>query len=231
MRPPRLDGKKRGVFATRSPHRPCPIGLSLAKLESVEGSTVYVSGVDMIDGTPILDMKPYIPMYDNPERGHSVAAVGESGEWSKIRVASWLHTPPAPPLEVRFSEEAEHQFSLFHCQHPALGSGNSSKSSVQAQVEHTEDKATGSGTKNTALCRKPSRESSFILESFKSLDDARQAVVDVLKQDPRSVYRRDKCLHEIYKFSIDNLNLSCQFFEGSVIVIDIQPKVYWKRQK
>ena len=230
MTPPRLNGKKRGVFATRSPHRPCPIGLSLAKLESIEGSTVYVSGVDMIDGTPILDMKPYIPMYDNPERGHSVAAVGESGEQSNVRVAPWLDSPPAAPLEVRFSEEAEHQFSLFQCQYPALASGNSSKPlQASAQVEHKEEKATGSGTKNTTFCSKSSRESTFILESFKSLDDARQAIVDVLKQDPRSVYRRNKCLHDTYKFSIDNLNLSCQFFEGSVTVTDIQPKVYWKR--
>ncbi|XP_018008654.2 tRNA (adenine(37)-N6)-methyltransferase, partial [Hyalella azteca] len=64
--PPRLCGDKLGVFATRSPHRPNPIGLTLAKLNSVVGDTVHVSGVDLLDGTPILDIKPFIPAYDNP---------------------------------------------------------------------------------------------------------------------------------------------------------------------
>uniref|UniRef100_A0A2P2I027 tRNA (Adenine(37)-N6)-methyltransferase-like n=1 Tax=Hirondellea gigas TaxID=1518452 RepID=A0A2P2I027_9CRUS len=64
--PPRLGGAKLGVFATRSPHRPNPIGITLAKLDAVEGSTVHVSGVDILFGTPILDIKPYIPAYDAP---------------------------------------------------------------------------------------------------------------------------------------------------------------------
>lgn len=65
--PPRLGGARLGVFATRSPHRPCPIGLTLVKLEAVEGSTVHVSGVDILFGTAILDIKPYIPDYDAPQ--------------------------------------------------------------------------------------------------------------------------------------------------------------------
>ena len=59
--PPRMEGDKMGVFATRSPHRPNPIGLSLVKIESVEPHGIWVSGVDMIQGTPIIDLKPYIP--------------------------------------------------------------------------------------------------------------------------------------------------------------------------
>ncbi|XP_071444525.1 tRNA (adenine(37)-N6)-methyltransferase [Hetaerina americana] len=64
--PPRLNGSRVGLFGTRSPHRPSPIGLSLVKIEKVEGPSVYFSGVDMIDGTPVLDIKPYIPEYDCP---------------------------------------------------------------------------------------------------------------------------------------------------------------------
>ncbi|XP_038218123.1 tRNA (adenine(37)-N6)-methyltransferase [Zerene cesonia] len=64
--PPRLAGERRGVFSTRSPHRPCPIGLSLVKIHSVEGNKIYFNGVDMINGTPVLDIKPYIPQYDYP---------------------------------------------------------------------------------------------------------------------------------------------------------------------
>ena len=70
VRPPRLGGNVRmGVFATRSPFRPNPLGLSCVKLEGVEhdavrGSVIRVSGVDMLDGTPIYDIKPYVPHAD-----------------------------------------------------------------------------------------------------------------------------------------------------------------------
>ena len=71
VRPPRLGGNTRvGVFATRSPFRPNAIGLSCVKLDRVElhtpdGPVIYVSGVDLMDGTPILDIKPYIPYADS----------------------------------------------------------------------------------------------------------------------------------------------------------------------
>ncbi|XP_012224591.1 tRNA (adenine(37)-N6)-methyltransferase-like [Linepithema humile] len=64
--PPRLNGIRTGVFSTRSPHRPCPIGLSLVKILKVENDTIYFEGVDMVNQTPVLDIKPYIPQYDSP---------------------------------------------------------------------------------------------------------------------------------------------------------------------
>lgn len=70
VRPPRLGGNKRlGVFATRSPFRPNPIGLSCVKLEGIEqttdrGTILKVSGADLLDSTPIYDIKPYIPYAD-----------------------------------------------------------------------------------------------------------------------------------------------------------------------
>lgn len=75
VRPPRLGGNdKVGVFASRSPFRPNPIGLSLVRLERVEvttdqGCVVHVSGVDLVSGTPLLDIKPYIPYCDSVESG------------------------------------------------------------------------------------------------------------------------------------------------------------------
>ena len=70
VRPPRLGGNKRvGVFASRSPYRPNPIGLSCVKLVKVEhteteGAVLLVSGADLLDGTPIVDIKPYLPFAD-----------------------------------------------------------------------------------------------------------------------------------------------------------------------
>ena len=70
VRPPRLGGNKRvGVFATRSPFRPNPIGLSSVRLERIErtndhGNVLVVSGADLMNGTPIFDIKPYLPYAD-----------------------------------------------------------------------------------------------------------------------------------------------------------------------
>jgi tRNA-Thr(GGU) m(6)t(6)A37 methyltransferase TsaA len=61
--PPRSK-KRRGVFATRSPYRPNPIGLSVVELEAVEGLTLKIRNVDLLDGTPVLDIKPYVPFAD-----------------------------------------------------------------------------------------------------------------------------------------------------------------------
>ena len=62
--PPRGPSKRRGVFATRSPHRPNPLGLSAVELVAVEGRTLRLRGVDLLDGTPVLDLKPYVPYAD-----------------------------------------------------------------------------------------------------------------------------------------------------------------------
>ncbi len=78
VRPPRLGGNTRmGVFATRSPFRPNPIGLSCVRLESIEyhtpeGAILHISGADLMDGTPIFDIKPYLPFTDS----HPEAAGG-----------------------------------------------------------------------------------------------------------------------------------------------------------
>lgn len=63
VKPPR-GGPKRGVLATRSPHRPNPIGLSAVELAKIEGRTLLLRGVDLLDGTPVLDIKPYVPYAD-----------------------------------------------------------------------------------------------------------------------------------------------------------------------
>lgn len=61
---PFLDTVPRGIFATRSPKRPNAIGLSVVRLISVEEGTITIEDVDMVDGTPLLDMKPYVPEFD-----------------------------------------------------------------------------------------------------------------------------------------------------------------------
>uniref|UniRef100_A0A8C5G993 TsaA-like domain-containing protein n=1 Tax=Gouania willdenowi TaxID=441366 RepID=A0A8C5G993_GOUWI len=67
VKPPRLNGQRVGVYSTRSPHRPNALGLTLAKLDKVDGDTLHLSDIDMIAGTPVLDIKPFIPDYDSPD--------------------------------------------------------------------------------------------------------------------------------------------------------------------
>jgi tRNA-Thr(GGU) m(6)t(6)A37 methyltransferase TsaA len=61
---PFLDSEPRGVFATRAPRRPNPLGLSLVRLVGVDGTTLHIEEVDLLDGTPVLDIKPYVPLFD-----------------------------------------------------------------------------------------------------------------------------------------------------------------------
>lgn len=65
---PFLDNEVRGVFATRAPRRPNPIGLSLVKVLRVEGSIVHVANLDILNGTPLIDIKPYIPEFEDASK-------------------------------------------------------------------------------------------------------------------------------------------------------------------
>ncbi len=106
VRPPRLGGTaKRGVFATRSPYRPNRIGLSLVKLLAVERDPVviYVEGGDFVDGTPLLDLKPYLPY----------------AEARPDARADWAQDAPAA-LPVDMSPELESQLLAYEEEHPRL---------------------------------------------------------------------------------------------------------------
>ena len=90
VRPPRLGGNRRmGVFATRSPFRPNPIGLSCVHIINIEnderrGPVIHVSGADLMDGTPILDIKPYIPYCDSKPDARS--GFVEQTAWNPLHV-------------------------------------------------------------------------------------------------------------------------------------------------
>ena len=66
---PFLDKHPRGIFATRAPKRPNPIGISTVRLLAIEGNRLHIEGVDILDGTPLLDIKPYVPAFDRIDAG------------------------------------------------------------------------------------------------------------------------------------------------------------------
>lgn len=91
--PPRAT-RKVGLFASRSPHRPNPIGMSAVEIERVDGLSVHVRNLDLLDGTPVLDLKPYVPYAD---------AYPDSA-------AGWLASgDPRPAWQVDFTVDAEEQ--------------------------------------------------------------------------------------------------------------------------
>jgi tRNA-Thr(GGU) m(6)t(6)A37 methyltransferase TsaA len=93
--PPRGPRVKRGVFATRSPYRPNPIGISCVELVRIEGLKIYVRGFDILDGTPIYDIKPYLPYADS---------------FPDVRIG-WLEGINQTRNEVHLSEHAERQLA------------------------------------------------------------------------------------------------------------------------
>jgi len=82
---PFLDKQTRGVFSTRSPLRPNHIGISIVKLKRVEGNKIVVAGIDILDGTPLLDIKPYIEKFDAVKESTSGWLQANDEEISKKR--------------------------------------------------------------------------------------------------------------------------------------------------
>ncbi|MFZ4404710.1 MAG: tRNA (N6-threonylcarbamoyladenosine(37)-N6)-methyltransferase TrmO [Pseudobdellovibrionaceae bacterium] len=97
IKPPRLNGEKKGVFATRSPHRPNPVGLSLVRLLATSKTSLICAGADLIQGTPIIDIKPYLP---------EVEALPEAR-------GGWTTKTPQFPVQVGWSELALEKLNLL----------------------------------------------------------------------------------------------------------------------
>ncbi len=113
VQPPRST-KRRGVFSTRSPHRPNPIGLSVVRLEEVRGLVLRVRDVDIIDGSPLLDIKPYVP-YADAFPGARTGWLEPLARSEGASVAS--AKDPEPGFVVRWSEQARGQAAWLASAH------------------------------------------------------------------------------------------------------------------
>ena len=102
VHPPRLQGQSIGLFATRTPHRPNPLGLSLVQLISVDKDGITVAGADLVDGTPILDIKPYLP---------EVEAIADAK-------TGWVGEVQKADIQVEFAPEAEEVMQKWEASFP-----------------------------------------------------------------------------------------------------------------
>jgi len=145
VRPPRLGGNKRlGVFATRSPSRPNPIGLSLVEFHGVKQINgkifLQLSNIDLVDGTPIIDIKPYIPYADSKPDA----------------LAGFAQNSPEPLMAIRFSTQALQMIKNVNKNHPEL----------------------------------------------------QLLITEVLQQDPRPAYKKNKADTKIYAVLLSDFNIS-----------------------
>ena len=133
VRPPRLGGNRRmGVFATRSPHRPNPVGLSAVRLEGIkeingQGTVIVVSGADLMNGTPIYDIKPYLHYADCKQDANNGFVSAESPLLEVVIGEKMSAEIPGEKLEVlknvlaqdprpRYIDDADREFGLsFSC--------------------------------------------------------------------------------------------------------------------
>ncbi|KAK4883903.1 hypothetical protein RN001_000174 [Aquatica leii] len=250
--PPRLNGLRTGIFATRSPHRPCPIGLSLVKIDRIMENTIYFSGVDMIDQTPVLDIKPYIPRYDNPAlTTESVDSLLDVSTVSSINISDAYLSDNVNTRVMDGEENGEREQAV-------IGASSSNfRNNTGTNLEETyhesrsisrigereapdgeEEESVAAGNLSQQQVRVPSwidqppistltvyfkQRALLQLQQLGNEGEQKKNIIrNVLQEDPRSVYLRERVENTNYVFRIADLYVSCKFDDGSHIVTVFQ---------
>jgi len=222
VRPPRMNGKKIGALSCRSPYRPNPLGMSVVKLDRIErdefnNAILHLSGIDLVDGTPIIDIKPYIPEYDMVmEKPLSLTLL-------KDLVRDYVS-----------NEEGKKKRKIDSSSDDIVEQNNSSGSDKNQLTEdlfakvadwmenmprkqYEIDNVTFS-EKSLEMIEKLVKKSTF----YSDPGDVKELIEDLIKLDPRSKYRREKCQDELFGIHVDVFNILCKVTESSAIVEDIE---------
>nr|XP_022332662.1 tRNA (adenine(37)-N6)-methyltransferase-like [Crassostrea virginica]XP_022332663.1 tRNA (adenine(37)-N6)-methyltransferase-like [Crassostrea virginica] len=278
VKPPRLNGKRVGLFSTRSPYRPNAIGLSLAKLDSVEGNTLHLSGIDLLDGTPILDIKPYIPQYDSPIISTKSSLSNESHcsteedikeesdcALKKLEDSDLSSEVKQEEKEIKselneYTEESSEQrcHNITYVKGP-LSDFETEKQICDSQSDSNETPGVTNSARKTDIksakwiseapiskldvtiteraksqlqkFSKLAENPDFRLKFLHSAEEALEAIKAILSEDPRSIYRRQKCEDSLYYFTVDVLHVTCWFDDDVVEVVKVQPVLYAEHLK
>ncbi|XP_017865824.1 PREDICTED: uncharacterized protein LOC108615671 [Drosophila arizonae] len=206
--PPRLGGERVGVFSTRSPHRPCPIGLSLVEIERIEGDRISFFGTDMVDGTPVLDIKPYIPYYDAPvlsvDSGRTAAMPNENN-------ADFYGSRQEPDGEESDLELYGASGYTANNINPDVLSGQPPLPSAVRVPNWVV------ANHRLTVCFNEHAEAQLL-----ELQVQKQCIVDILEADPRSVYLRTKYGSQIFTFQLSEVTVTCKFDDKAGIVTVVQ---------
>ena len=212
--PPRLGGKKVGCLSTRSPHRPNPIGLSVCEVLHVGENYIDLKSIDFVDGTPVLDIKPYIP-YDvvrmpedndtanltlvknHASHGEGYLPMAHSADGSALqnttlRVPDWIREADVPMRTVEFTSDAQASLHKMY--------------------------AVVKTVKTTAK----------MLRFCKDAAHAVELITQVLRQDVRGVKQgrvsqeQDGDTHQSYMVRLDCMSIDVSFLVDKVIVVSIK---------
>ncbi len=213
VRPPRLGGNEyMGVFATRSPFRPNPLGLSCVKLEAVRqddprGPVLVVSGIDMRSGTKIYDIKPYLPYVES----HPDARSGFAGEHASHRlrvvvsVGEGENTPESPEAVVDVSQS------------PRVEVGDGFKTPPSGVLEPSST-PTGTTTTGTVLTGTTPTGATLFPASWSPAQI--DALLQLLAQDPRPAYHDDPT--RIYGLSYAGRNVTFRVEGDTLYLLKIE---------
>jgi tRNA (Thr-GGU) A37 N-methylase len=214
VQPPRLSlasKRKIGVFATRTPHRPAPIGLTICRIEKVQHARgrVIVSGIDLIDKTPILDIKPYVPRYDSFPLARTPAWITPVGAVSDEAANAGAHVP-----ETEMEAAASASCALGSLPSAVMAASSSepaSSSSSSSSSLSSFDSASHSATKTVRVEISAEADADLLrlaprLRLFRNAPAAcRACIVATLGEDIRSRHEKQRG-PGTYGFCIDVLN-------------------------
>ncbi|XP_017149718.1 tRNA (adenine(37)-N6)-methyltransferase isoform X1 [Drosophila miranda] len=222
--PPRLGGERVGVFSTRSPHRPCPIGLSLVEIEKIENATISFFGTDMVDGTPVLDIKPYIPYYDAPAL--SIDS-GMLGSYKPVQPRFYPNfglvagRASAGPNETSLDfydsrQEPDGEESDLEL-YGAAGYAVNSSDAILPPPSAVRVPNWVVASHRLSVCFNEHAEA-----QLKELQVEKQCIVEILEADPRSVYLRTKYGSQIFTFQLSEVTVTCKFDDKAATVTVVQ---------
>jgi tRNA-Thr(GGU) m(6)t(6)A37 methyltransferase TsaA len=187
--PPRLEGRRVGLFSTRSPHRPNLIGLTLAKLESINGTKIHVRGIDLLKGTPILDIKPYIPDYDVP---YGFLQMNPTNEHVNVQ-----------PYGKHCNSEIKTDI-----QEDSVNKSSTDIINLKKDVSPIKTpKWIGMKCLQVLFTDRAIRDIDYLVKTNPlelNKKEVIESIKSVLQADPRSNYRKQKCSDRLYYFSLKN---------------------------
>ncbi|XP_063585587.1 tRNA (adenine(37)-N6)-methyltransferase-like [Penaeus indicus] len=247
--PPRLNGKRIGVFASRSPHRPNPIGLTLAHVEYIEGDCIHLSGLDILDGTPVVDIKPYIPEYDCPQP-EGLCASSSFSDYEVNKNTNIINNDAFSIQYVKSDTDIQRVSNTnLESRLPVNERKNGNKEAVYLEKDmvrrhigvknyqqittaewlHSVHSSSLQVIYNPIAADEIKRFSATTedephrLEFLRNDKELKDAISSVLSEDPRSVYRRKKCSSLLYYLTVDTAHVTAWFDDTTVEVLRVRP--------
>lgn len=200
------------------------------------GATIHLSGVDIVNGTPILDIKPYILEYDSPA-ARTISSVGNPTEHASQQCDAVADSRSATVGDdSNSSREESDDADVSHVAEGHIDGANGVEDSLGGDcltaqaAQWLSDRESSVMTvefTSRALRQlnnfKYENNSEYNLAFLKTTTEARKAITDILLADPRSAYRRKSCSDKLYYFTVDTMHVTCWFDEGVAEVLKVQP--------